>query len=992
MAMSTVVFLFFALVLTQAPELTVGAMHSTVKCIDKERIALTTFKKFLTDESNRLSSWIGQECCEWEGVTCSNKTSHVVKIDLHNPNVIDYARFQDVVDHDEYAAIYSKTCLRGEISPSLLDLKQLQYLDLSMNNFSGFEIPKFLGSLTYLRYLNLSAARFEGKIPPHIGNLSHLEYLDLSDFWMNRLTSHSIHWISRVSSLKHLDFSGVQLGEAEDWLVSINMLPALIKVNFSNTLVGSIPPLSNVNFTSLVSLDLQWNMINSAIPSWLFNISGLVELRLDGNGFYGSIPQNLEKLVSLRVLGLSSNFLNSSMPNTLLNLSSLSYLDLSQNKFQGTIADGILNLCKLKFLDLTENRFTGEIPDLGVNEDGCLQDLEYLRLSYNLLTGPIPGSLGTLLNLRELDFQNNRLSGGIPLSLGLLSNLEKLDLSNNSLSGMVTELHLAKLINLIELSMSLNDLFFNVSSDWIPPFQLHAVNLASCTIGPRFPSWLRTQQNVTDLRMPHASITDTLPDWFEKLYSRVKYLDVSNNNISGRLPQFQEANNTERRLIFHSNNIAGPLRPLPSDIYLFDVSNNGLSGDIPAQNASNMKLGVLILSNNQLTGLFPSFLCDAMSMTILDLANNQFHGPLPECIGDMENLSMLDLTNNTLHGEIPSSLSNLSLMSLHLNNNSFEGKLVSLENMTFLSILDVGRNSFTGTIPQWIGERLQYLKFLSLQSNGFYGDIPQNLCQLPQLQLLNLASNNISGQIPKCIKNLTGMIEDHSAIEYLILDVDYGGSILEIVNGIERRYTKTMPFLTSLDLSNNNIVGEIPHNITKLIGLRNLDLAGNNLTGRIPEDIGAMQELISLDLSRNNLSGQIPSSLSSLNYLTHLNLSYNGLSGRIPTGNQLQVIEDPSIYVGNKGLCGAPILKSCDGDAAVPPVQATGGSDEDGDDSLFPWFYAGIGPGFLVGFLIVVGTLHFVKSWRYLLFDFVESVVTTTCIQKRSRRGRIPGS
>lgn len=679
------------------------------------------------------------------------------------------------------------------------------------------------------------------------------------------------------------------------------------------------------------------------------------------------------------------------MPSTLLNLSSLSYVDLSQNKFQGTIADGILNLCKLKFLDLTDNRFIGEIPDLGVNEDGCLQDLEYLRLSYNFLTGPIPASLGTLMNLRELDFQNNRLSGDIPSSLGLLSNLEKLDLSNNSLSGMVTELHLVKLKKLLELSVSLNDLFFNMSSGWIPPFQLQTIKLASCTIGPGFPSWLQTQQNVTDLRMSHASISDALPSWFEKVYSRVKYLDISNNNISGLLPQFQEANNAERRLIFHSNNIGGPLRPLPSDIYLLDVSNNTLSGGIPVQNATNMKLGVLILSNNQLNDLFPSFLCDAMSMTILDLANNQFHGTLPECIGDMENLSMLDLTNNSLHGKIPSSLSNLSLLSLHLNNNSFEGKLVSLENMTFLSILDVGRNSFTGTIPQWIGEKLQYLKFLSLQSNGFYGEIPQNLCQLPQLQLLNLASNNISGQIPKCVKNLTGMIEEHSAIEYLILDVNYGGSILEIVNGIERRYTKTMPFLTSLDLSNNNLVGEIPHNITKLIGLRNLDLAGNHLTERIPEDIGAMQELISLDLSRNNLSGQIPSSLSSLNYLTHLNLSFNDLSGRIPTGNQLQVIEDPSIYVGNKGLCGVPILKSCDGDAAVPPVHSTGDSDEDGDDSFFPWFYAGIGPGVLVGFLIVVGTLHFVKSCRYLLFDLVESVVTTACIKTRSRRGRIPG-
>lgn len=50
--------------------------------------------------------------------------------------------------------------LGGKISPSLLELKSLVSLDLSLNHFVNTQIPCFLGSMESLRYLDLSLSGF----------------------------------------------------------------------------------------------------------------------------------------------------------------------------------------------------------------------------------------------------------------------------------------------------------------------------------------------------------------------------------------------------------------------------------------------------------------------------------------------------------------------------------------------------------------------------------------------------------------------------------------------------------------------------------------------------------------------------------------------------------------------------------------------------------------------------------------------------------------
>ncbi|KAF8008498.1 hypothetical protein BT93_K2234 [Corymbia citriodora subsp. variegata] len=198
-------------------------------------------------------------------------------------------------------------------------------------------------------------------------------------------------------------------------------------------------------------------------------------------------------------------------------------------------------------------------------------------------------------------------------------------------------------------------------------------------------------------------------------------------------------------------------------------------------------------------------------------------------------------------------------------------------------------------------------------------------------------------------------------------------NVEQVVKGIDLEYTTLdLQLMVNLDFSSNKLVGPIPRELTLLSGLRGLNLSCIFLSGGIPTMIGDMKSLKSLDLSNNHLSGTIPQSFSAFTSLSKLNLSHNNFTGPIPRGNQIQTLDDPSIYADNPLLCGDPLQKKCPG-AEAPQAPKEDTNEEGKFEKVM--FYIVIMLEFATGFWGVVGSLVYKKNWRRAYFNFVDRKV-----------------
>ncbi|TVU34453.1 hypothetical protein EJB05_16286, partial [Eragrostis curvula] len=746
---------------TSEPAPAVSSSTSS-RCIPRERDALLVFRAGLTDPGNYLSSWQGEDCCQWKGVRCSNRTGHVVELRLNS-----------------LVHVNSSIGLRdGQMSPSLLGLRHLRSLDLRSNNFNAAPIPQAIGGLKNLRYLYRCGSNFSGQMPPQIGNLSKLLYLDMTNIGHGLHIVHSsdLAWLSRLTMLQYLDLSTVNLGKATDWLHVVNKLPSLVTLNLAQcVLQNSIPPAVHSNLTSLEHLDLYGNeFIFSSVgaKNLLWDLPSLLELDMGRCGLQGSIPEQLGNLTSIMSLYIYENNLSGSLPVQLGHHSNLTILQLDNNSLSGELLLGIGALTKLTVLNLGHNNLHGTITE---SHFGTLVNMTDLYLNDNSLAIVFQHNWVPPFKLSTAALKSCKLGPKFPEWLRSQNSIYILDISNTRIAAPIPQWFWITFSQTQHLVLSRNQISGMLSPPMFRKMEAETIDFSD----------------------------NLLVGSMTKLPRKLKSLDFSRNNLSWSLP----------------SDFGAP------SLTMLALFKNSISGRIPYYVCHLEKLGFLDLSGNQLHGEFPncegSFLgCypkwigDKLpSLAFLSLRSNLFFGHIPQQLAKMKGLQFLDLACNNMSGPIPQSLANLTaivvapqddnklsdignygesfneddvvsytdtssvvtkgqqleftsgimyMVNLDLSCNILTGPIPEeIGKLAGLKNLNLSRNHLNRTIPDSIGD-IHSLESLDLSHNEFGGEIPPNLSNLLSMSHLNLSHNNLTGRIPS--RNQLQTLDDQTSI------------------------------------------------------------------------------------------------------------------------------------------------------------------------------------------------------------------------------------
>ncbi|CAH8261890.1 unnamed protein product [Arabidopsis lyrata] len=730
--------------------------------------------------------------------------------------------------------------------------------------------------------------------------------------------------------------------------------------------------------------------------SSLFQFHQLRHLSLSNNKFTpSSILSKFGMLNKLEVLSLSSNSFLGQIPFSFSNLSMLSALVLRDNELTGSLSL-VWSLRKLTYLDVSHNHFSGTMnPNSSLFE---LHHLTYLNLGFNNFTSSsLPYELGNLNKLESLDVSSSSLFGQVPPTISNLTHasctlpsttstivsqfgnnlngsfeapnssstsmLEGLYLGKNHFEGKILE-PISKLINLKELDLSFlkrsypidlslfsslkSLLLLDLSGDWISqaslssdsyiPSTLEALRLKYCNI-------IKTLHNLEYIALSNNRISGKIPEWLWSL-PRLSSMYIGDNLLTGFEGSSEVlVNSSVQILVLDSNSLEGALPHLPLSINYFSTKNNRFGGNIPLS------------------------ICNRSSLDVLNLSYNNFTGPIPPCLS---NLLILILRKNNLEGSIPDKYYvDTPLRSLDVGYNRLTGKLPrSLLNCSALQFLNVEHNRIKDIFPFSL-KALPKLQVLILSSNKLYGPIsPPNQGPLgfPELRILEIAGNKLTGSLPpdffvnwKASSLTMNEVWDLYMVYEKIL---YGQYFLTYHEAIDLRYKglsmeqeSVLTSYATIDFSGNRLEGEIPESIGLLKALIALNLSNNAFTGHIPLSLANLVKLESLDLSSNQLSGTIPNGLGTLSFLEYINVSHNQLNGEIPQGTQITG-QPKSSFEGNAGLCGLPLQESCFG-TNTPPTQPT--KEEEEEEQVLNW--KGVAIGYGVGVL-----LGYKPEWLACLF------------------------
>lgn len=506
-------------------------------------------------------------------------------------------------------------------------------------------------------------------------------------------------------------------------------------------------------------------------------------------------------------------------------------------------------LKSLQTLDLSMNRFIGEFG-LNLNFPAMCDNLVTLNISGNNLTGGIGDSFDQCPKLQYLDLSTNNLSGGIWMGF---ARLRQFSVAENHLSGTLpSEAFPWKNCSLEELDLSQNGFVGEAPKEVANCKDLGILNLSSNNFTGGIPIEMGSLSSLKGLYLGENHFSRDIPKTLLNLTNLV-FLDLSRNNFGGDVQGIFGKFKQVSFLLLHSNSYTGGLREsgiltLPN-IERLDLSFNNFSGPLPVE-ISHMS-----------------------SLKFLMLSYNNFNGSIPPEFGNMNRLQALDLAFNKLSGEIPPSLGNLS-------------------SLLWLMLAD---NSLTGGIPPELGNCTSLL-WLNLANNKLSGKFPPELSKIGRNAMatfeLNRQSDGMVAGSGECLAMKRWIPADYPPFSF-VYDILTRKNCRGLWDKLLKGYgifpfctpgsSRRLPLISGyVQLTGNQLSGEIPPEIGKMVNFSMLHLGFNSFSGKFPPELGSVP-LVVLNMTRNKFSGEIPQEVGNFQCLANLDLSYNNFSGTFPT-------------------------------------------------------------------------------------------------------------
>jgi Leucine-rich repeat (LRR) protein len=103
-----------------------------------------------------------------------------------------------------------------------------------------------------------------------------------------------------------------------------------------------------------------------------------------------------------------------------------------------------------------------------------------------------------------------------------------------------------------------------------------------------------------------------------------------------------------------------------------DLSQNCLTGRLPDVFARFTQITELFLNNNGLTGPIPSSICECPKLRVLNLSDNQFSGQVPSNVWKLLKIEVVYLHNNILSGVIDEWIKGTVAWEVRLDGNNYK--------------------------------------------------------------------------------------------------------------------------------------------------------------------------------------------------------------------------------------------------------------------------------------------------------------------------------